>query len=1421
MLLRRSLLVSTLALAALVAPSSAMAQTAPDVGTFGIQSVDSTSVEVLGRINPHKEETQYRVQYDVGSSDWCQTSGATGTPASQTTSETLTEQSDTFHVVSVELDGLVSGTTYCARLTASNSAGSGHGSIVRFTAGAPAVQTLIGQSTGATTASVGGSVNAVGRPTQYWARYGPMTSQWCQSGGTSGSALDVTTPQSVAQINNSGHSVSVGLTGLEPETEYCAQLVASNSAGTGIGDQVTFTTDVAPVQLCSATWGGGSGNWNDDNWTFDAPSTDANGDGYPDADDKVCIPTGVVSLTSAETVAGLRVTGAGRLDVSGNLTLDDFETLTPNDGSAAVTNGATVQLTSTAALNSGMTGGTLTNGGTVRTLAGAGGARTLNFATIANGGGATLESNTATNIGAFTFTNSGTIAINGSLAMNQHTTLSTGGHEFNHNAGTTEGSGTFLLQNGNYHHNDGNVNATVLSSLNESLDLDGTGAATVNAIRGTSYLAGDVASGKTLNVVGGVFGQSATLSLLADRANAGTIALTNSAAGDNGSATLDLGASTLTSSGALNIAAVGATSGAGARAINGTGTLVNAAGGTLVATQAATIASHLTNAGGFVGLWGPTVTMTNHDFVQTSGLTSWGIALDLPAGGRFDLQGGVLSAAGQLGGSLHNSGGAVSPGSGSVSTLTVTGDYTQGANASLRIQVDGATAHDRLAVGGTAALDGRLEVSGPYAPTLSDEFPFVTSGGALSGAFATETGMNPATGLGYVTSYSAGPPGSAKLGVVRTHALGVSRTGSGSGTVTSAPLGIDCGEACTHEFPENSTVTLTATPEAGSRLDGWSGAGAEACTGTTCAVTLDQARSVTVAFVKRHGLTVTKAGGGAGAVTSAPAGIDCGTDCDEAYDQGTTVTLTATPAAGSRFTGWSGDACSGTATCVVSMSAAHEVTANFVSRHTLSVLRSGSGSGTVGGTGIDCGSDCEETYDHGATVTLTATPATGSRFTGWSGACTGTGACQVTMSQARTVTAGFASLRTLTVTKGGNGSGTLSATGIDCGTDCSETYDLGTVVTLTATPAGGSRLGGWAGAGAEACSGTTCQVTMSQARSVSVTFIQQRALIVGKTGNGDGTVTGDGINCGTDCFESIDQGTSVTLTATAQPGSRFTGWSGDCSGTATCKLMLTSARSVTAVFVKVVDGDGDGISPPADCNDGNAAVKPGATEVPGNGLDDDCAGGDAQNPEPPKPPEPPTPTDTDGDGVPDSTDPEPSDPDVPGPFGSTNSNDTLDATGVDERICGLLGNDVINAGGGNDTVFGDLCDVKAKLSAAQAGVGGNDTLNGGTGNDTLYGAGGTDKLLGADGADRLFGGAGNDTLDGGKGKDALDGGAGNDRLTGGADVNTYRGGAGDDTVNAANGKKETVDCGAGKKDSASVDKADKVKGCEKVKRSKK
>src|SRR5262249_28729918 len=130
----------------------------------------------------------------------------------------------------------------------------------------------------------------------------------------------------------------------------------------------------------------------------------------------------------------------------------------------------------------------------------------------------------------------------------------------------------------------------------------------------------------------------------------------------------------------------------------------------------------------------------------------------------------------------------------------------------------------------------------------------------------------------------------------------VAKAGSGTGSVTSTPTGIDCGATCTHSFAHGTSVTLTASPAAGSTFTGWSGD----CAGTgTCTLTMTVPHSVTATFESDKALTVVKAGVGDGAVTSNPPGIDCGATCAHAFGHGTSVTLTATADASSTFSGWS------------------------------------------------------------------------------------------------------------------------------------------------------------------------------------------------------------------------------------------------------------------------------------------------------------------------------------------------------------------------------------------------------------------------------------------------------------------------------------------------------------------------------------
>jgi hypothetical protein len=155
-------------------------------------------------------------------------------------------------------------------------------------------------------------------------------------------------------------------------------------------------------------------------------------------------------------------------------------------------------------------------------------------------------------------------------------------------------------------------------------------------------------------------------------------------------------------------------------------------------------------------------------------------------------------------------------------------------------------------------------------------------------------------------------------------------------------------------------------------------------------------------------LSITKTG--SGRVTSVPGGIDCGPACASTFTPGASVTLTATPAAGFAFAGWSGcDSVSGTS-CVVALTGNRTVGATFaIPNLTLTLAKAGTGTGTVTSSpaGISCGATCTALFPLGV-VTLTASADPAFAFAGWSGGgCTGTGPCVVTLSADTTVSAQF------------------------------------------------------------------------------------------------------------------------------------------------------------------------------------------------------------------------------------------------------------------------------------------------------------------------------------------------------------------------------------------------------------------------------
>ena len=154
---------------------------------------------------------------------------------------------------------------------------------------------------------------------------------------------------------------------------------------------------------------------------------------------------------------------------------------------------------------------------------------------------------------------------------------------------------------------------------------------------------------------------------------------------------------------------------------------------------------------------------------------------------------------------------------------------------------------------------------------------------------------------------------------------------TGNGTVTSNPVGIDCGTDCSENYVEGTVVILTATPDTGSIFAGWAGDCDSCGSSLVCSITMDSNKTCEAVFESSYTLTVTKSGTGDGTVTSSPAGIDCGGTCSTDFINGTSVTLTATVSGNNAFFGWSGDcsSCGNSTSCTINMNSDKTCNAEF------------------------------------------------------------------------------------------------------------------------------------------------------------------------------------------------------------------------------------------------------------------------------------------------------------------------------------------------------------------------------------------------------------------------------------------------------------------------------------------------------------
>jgi uncharacterized repeat protein (TIGR01451 family) len=319
---------------------------------------------------------------------------------------------------------------------------------------------------------------------------------------------------------------------------------------------------------------------------------------------------------------------------------------------------------------------------------------------------------------------------------------------------------------------------------------------------------------------------------------------------------------------------------------------------------------------------------------------------------------------------------------------------------------------------------------------------------------------------------------------------------STQGTCTQSHLVVTCNlGALASPLDTAVTIVVTAPTTAGSITNSMNLTATE-----PDLVPANNTTTQTSTVVPVYKLTAVLTGNGTGTVTS-DAGLDgpiaCPTTCTASFLSGTSVNVTANPdAASSLLQSWSGACTGNTNPCTITMDGDKTVTANIVLGKKLTATLAGTGTGSVTSAdgALNCASaasPCTGLFLPGASVALTGNPDANSFFGTWGGACSGTtNTCTVTMNADKSVSANFLLGMTLTVTLAGTGAGSVTSNsgGINCAAGpCSATYLPGTVVALTAVPAGTSTFGNWSGG----CTGTdpkTCNVTMNVNQAVTATF---------------------------------------------------------------------------------------------------------------------------------------------------------------------------------------------------------------------------------------------------------------------------------------------------------------------------------------------
>ncbi|MEX1261883.1 MAG: InlB B-repeat-containing protein, partial [Balneolaceae bacterium] len=361
----------------------------------------------------------------------------------------------------------------------------------------------------------------------------------------------------------------------------------------------------------------------------------------------------------------------------------------------------------------------------------------------------------------------------------------------------------------------------------------------------------------------------------------------------------------------------------------------------------------------------------------------------------------------------------------------------------------------------------------------------------------------------------------------------------GEGTVSERVL-----QNKTTDYPQGTTVELTANPSTGWVFSHW--VGDVDTDGNPLEIVVEEAQEVTAVFVIREfNLEINIEGEG----TVSEQVVE---------DDSTAIELTANPADGWTFVEWNGDVSGSDNPVQITMDETKEVTAVF-ERRDYPLTVNIEGEGTVTEEVIQARTT---EYAYGTTVELTANPADGWTFTGWSGDLSGSeNPTQIDITEEKEVTAVFQEEKdfyALTIETEGEGS---VSTELESGDESDGLYENGSVVELTASVADEWVFSHWEGSvdGDE----NPVSVEMNSDKTISAVFVPREYPLTVNI-EGEGTVTEEVIQPRTTDYPS---GTIVQITATPANGWTFSHWDDDLTGGENpVEIEITEATEVTAIF---------------------------------------------------------------------------------------------------------------------------------------------------------------------------------------------------------------------------------------------------------------